>query len=164
MPLATALSRDHFADLPLDGYGAALAPAVLLRLAGTAGRIGTLDVTLVARGRGGGRLPERSDLMAHPRVEHAMALRRDVRVFGDERGLVTLAAGLAGRTEISVEAAEHLQSRGGVGRSLVQDALTLAPADTPVFAAVSPGNARSLRAFSAAGFRPIGSEILIARG
>jgi hypothetical protein len=34
----------------------------------------------------------------------------------------------------------------------------------PVFAAVSPGNARSLRAFLAAGFVPLGSEALIEPG
>jgi RimJ/RimL family protein N-acetyltransferase len=31
----------------------------------------------------------------------------------------------------------------------------------PVFAAVSPGNARSLRALLACGFTPIGSEVLL---
>ena len=41
------------------------------------------------------------------------------------------------------------------------DALSLVPAGEPVFAAVSPGNARSLRAFLAVGFYPIrhGGEV-----
>jgi hypothetical protein len=34
-------------------------------------------------------------------------------------------------------------------------------AGTAVFAAVSPGNARSLRAFLACGFKPVASEVLI---
>jgi L-amino acid N-acyltransferase YncA len=83
-----------------------------------------------------------------------------VRVYGDERGLVTLAEGLAGRCEISIEAEPQGQGRGW-GRSLLSDALGLVPAGEPIFAAVSPGNARSLRAFLAVGFVPIGSEVLI---
>jgi hypothetical protein len=48
----------------------------------------------------------------------------------------------------------------GTGRGLIGDALRLVPAGEPVFAAVAPGNARSLRAFLAAGFTPLGSEVL----
>jgi hypothetical protein len=47
----------------------------------------------VTRGIGGGHLPERTDLEDHPRVRQARALREDVHVFGDQRGLVTLAHG-----------------------------------------------------------------------
>ncbi len=47
----------------------------------------------------------------------------------------------------------------GQGRSLVRDAL--AGETGPVFAAVSPGNARSLRTFLALGFAPVGSEVLL---
>jgi RimJ/RimL family protein N-acetyltransferase len=36
----------------------------------------------------------------------------------------------------------------------------LIPKGDVVFAQVAPGNAASLRAFLAAGFRPIGSEVL----
>jgi L-amino acid N-acyltransferase YncA len=93
-------------------------------------------------------------------VQHASQLRRDVRVYGDERGVVTLAAGLAGRREISIEAAPRGQGRGW-GRSLLHDALGLVPRGEPVFAAVSAGNARSLRAFLAVGFIPLGSEIIL---
>ena len=47
----------------------------------------------------------------------------------------------------------------GEGRSLIRDALV---GETgPVFAAVSPGNARSLRTFLALGFAPVGSEVLL---
>jgi hypothetical protein len=140
----------------LDGFGSALRPEVLRFLAGER-EIGTLDVTLVARGRGGGTLPSRTDLDDHPRVRHARALRDAVRVYGDERGLVTVAVGLVGRTEMSVEAAIP-----GTGRALIREALALVPAGEPVFAAVAPGNARSLRAFLAEGFVPLGSEVIIA--
>ncbi|MFL6119101.1 hypothetical protein [Actinophytocola sp.] len=140
----------------LDGFGSALRPEVLRELAGPDGEVGTLDVTLAAPGRGGGGLPARSDLLDHPRVRHALALRDAVRVYGDERGLVTVAAGLAGRTEVSVEAFER-----GKGRQLVRAALRLVCVGEPVFAAVAPGNARSLRAFLTEGFVPLGSEVII---
>lgn len=160
--LATELRPADLGDVPLDGFGAALAPGVLTRLAGDAGEVGVLDATLVGRGAGGARLPARDDLDDHLRVRHALAVREDVRVHGDARGLVTLARGLAGRTELSVERAAGQQP--GAGRSLIRDALGLVPAGAPVFAAVSPGNARSLRAFLALGFVPLGSEVLIRPG
>ncbi|MGN9908266.1 hypothetical protein ACTMTJ_12050 [Phytohabitans sp. LJ34] len=146
-----------------DGFGGSMSPDFLRWLAGPAGWIGVVDATLVARGRGGASLPLRPDAADHPRVRHATELRHDVRVYGDARGLVTLSEGLAGRTEISVEAASEGQGRGW-GRSLVHDALGLVPPGEPVFAAVSPGNARSLRAFLAVGFTPIGSEVILRPG
>lgn len=143
----------------LDAFGSALSPDVLRVLAGPDGEVDTLDVTLVAHGRSGGGLPVRGDLDDHPRVRRAREWRTDVRVHGDDRGLVTLARGLAGRAELSVE----LTGAGerGTGRGLIRDALRLVDAGEPVFAAVAPGNARSLRAFLAAGFVPLGSELLI---
>jgi hypothetical protein len=158
--VATPQPPDDFADLWLDAFGQAVHPAALLRLAGAAGQIGVLDCTLVGRGHGGGSLPVRADLDDHPRVQHARSLRRDVRVFGDERGLVTLAHGLADRLELSIELSDDLQGKG-IGASLLRDGLGRVPAGQPVFAAVSPGNVRSLKAFLAAGFGPIGSEVII---
>lgn len=142
----------------LDGFGSALRPEVLRALAGPTGEIGTLDVTLAASGLGGGDLPARPDLADHARVRLALALRENVRVYGNESGLVTVAAGLAGRTEISVEV---FGGREGAGRRLIREACRLVPAGEPVFAAVAPGNARSLRAFLAVGFVPLGSEVII---
>lgn len=144
-----------------DGFGGSLAPDFLRWLAGPRGRIGVIDATLVARGTGGTpRLPERVDLDDHDRVRLAREIRDDVRVYGDERGLVTLSAGLAGRRELSIEVAPP-QTGNGLGQSLLADALGLVPDGEPVFAAVSPGNARSLRAFLARGFTPIGSEVVL---
>jgi hypothetical protein len=156
--LATSLEDAAFADLHLDGFGAALQPAVLQRIAGPRGVVGVLDATLVARGRGGGRLPRRDDLHDHPRVRYALDLRNDLQVYGDERGLITIGIGNAGRTEISAEAA---QGGAGNGRALIAEALALVAPGEPIFAAVSPGNARSLRAFLASGFTPLGSEVWI---
>jgi GNAT superfamily N-acetyltransferase len=161
--IATALPAEAVHERKPDGFGGALAPDFLRWLAGPTGSIGVIDATLAARGRGGSSLPERPDLADHPRVRHAQSIRSDVRVYGDERGLVTLSRGLAGRPEISIEAAPAGQGRGW-GRALLADALGLVPADEPVFAAVSPGNARSLRAFLASGFTPIGSEVILRPG
>lgn len=147
-------------DVELDGFGRALHPGVLAAIAGYPAEIGVLDVVLVARGvEGGAALPPRDDLDDHPRVVHARAIRDDVRVFGDERALLTLGRGVAGRTELSVELLGDAPP--GTGRDVVGRALRLVPAGEPVFAAVAPGNARSLRAFLAAGFVPIGSEVVI---
>jgi GNAT superfamily N-acetyltransferase len=159
--VATARPAEAVRAQRPDGFGASMAPALLSWLAGEGGTIGVLDATLVARGKAGGAtLPERFDAADHPRVRYATSLRQAVRVYGDERGLITLSAGLAGRRELSVEVAPQGQGRGW-GRSLLTDALGLVPPDEPVFAAVSPGNARSLRAFLSVGFVPIGSEVII---
>lgn len=160
-----ATSRDHatLIEHGADAYGGALAPAVLTLLAGDDGAIGVTDATLVARGTGAGGPPPRTDLDAHPRVRHARAIRRDVRVHGDARGLVTLSCGLAGRLELSVEV-ESGRCGLGDGHSLVRDALGLVPTGVSVFAAVSPGNARSLRLFLGLGFVPLAAECLITPG
>jgi hypothetical protein len=157
--IATGLLPAAFVDPVPDGFGDAVHPRTLMRLAGPGGRVGVLDVTLAATGVGGGVLPQRDDLDDHPRVRHARALRRDVRVHGDDRGLVTVSSGLAGRREISVEVLTGAPP--GSGRALVGEAVGLAARGERVFAAVSPGNARSLRAFLAAGFVPLGSEIIV---
>ena len=160
--LATDLDEASFAGLELDGFGAALQPPVLQRMAGPRGVVGVQDATLVAFGRGGGRLPLRTDLDGHARVQYAQQLRDELRVYGDERGIVTLGVGHAGRTEVSVEASGD--GGRGNGRALIAEALALTPPGEPVFAAVSPGNARSLRAFLAAGFTLLGGEMWIKPG
>ncbi|GAB2464257.1 hypothetical protein [Jatrophihabitans fulvus] len=157
---------EPFDDPPVDGYGSVHRPDVLLRLAGGLENpiVGVLDGTLVSRGLGGGALPRVHDLDDHPRVRHARAIRTDVRVHADPRGLVTVAQGLAGRTELSVELADPSAAPAGVGRSLIVEALKLVPEGDPVFAAVAPGNTRSLRAFLALGFTPVGSEVILHSG
>jgi hypothetical protein len=164
--VATALPPARVRSAGPDGFGRSLAPDFLGLLAGRDGEVGCLDVTLVARGSGGpGPLPVIPGLEKHPRVRLARDLRSEVRVHGDERGLVTVACGLAGRLEIGIELLDP-DGRGGRGdgRSLLRDALALFPAGAPVFAAVAPGNARSLRAFLAVGFAPVGSEVIVRPG
>lgn len=173
--VATGLPAADVLAAGPDGFGASLAPDFLRLLAGPRGTVGVTDATLSAPGTGGPPLLCRLDGHDdHPRVRHARQLRRNVRVYGDERGLVTLAEGLAGRRELSIELhapdtpapapAPAPASGEGRGRGLLADALTLVPAGEPVFAAVAPGNARSLRAFLAAGFVPLGSEVIITPG
>lgn len=161
--IATSLTTDQVDELRPDGFGGSLAPDLLRGLAGPDGTVGSVDATLTARGTGGPpRLPERTGLEDHPRVRRARELRGHVRTFGDERGLVTLADGLAGRRELSTELRDPQRGAGlGAGRSLIRDALSLVPEGEPVFAAVAPGNARSLRAFLATGFTPIAAECIL---
>ena len=155
---------DHPADEVLargaNGFGGASAPGLMLWLTGPGGWIGGHDAVLVARGRGGGSLPERTDLEAHPRVIRAREHRRDLQVYGDEHGLVTVGHGLVGRTEVSVELFESAESGKGHGRRLIAAGLDLVEAGALVFAQVAPGNAASLRAFLQSGFQPLGAETL----
>ncbi len=158
--VATTLPLQALLDAGADGFAGATSIPVLTRLAGPAGTVDVLDALLVARGTGGGALPPRPDLGTHPRASYAREWRRDVRVFGDEHGLVTLSHGLGGLLEVSFEV--DAASRGaGRGRRLLAEALALAPPGDPVLAAVAPGNAASLRAVLAAGFTPMGSVQLV---
>jgi len=147
-----------------DGFGGASQPDLLRWLAGPRGWIGTHDSVLVARGTGGGDLPERTDLEGHPRVVRSRAHRRGVRVFGDDTGLVTLGDGLVGRLELSVELLDPSAAHRGRGRALIAEGLALVAPGELVWAQVAPGNAASLRAFLRAGFQPIGAETLVRPG
>lgn len=154
------LATDRPPPWPMTAYGDETHPRLLEHLADGQATIGCLDVTLVARGTGATAdgpsvPPQRHDLNDHPRVRHAHHVRHNVVVYADQRGLITLAEGLAGRREVSIEATP------GSGASLIRDALALMPAGEPLFAGVAPGNARSLRAFLRAGFTPLGSEVLL---
>lgn len=94
----------------------------------------------------------------HPRVAAALGRRDGVRAWAADGGTVVLGHGVGGRLEASVEVAEDVRHRG-LGRALATAARHLA--DEPVWAQVAAGNARSLRAFQAAGFRPVGAEALL---
>lgn len=165
--VATSQPVDELAELRPDGFGAAVDPRFLLALAGD-GVIGVHDVMLVAPGTVGDPLAETDRFDDHPRVAHARSLRDDVRVFGDAHGFITIGRGLAGRWEMSVESVDAGTDAGAVvdgapstGRRLIAAARHHVAQGTPLFAAVSPGNARSLRAFLGAGYLPIASEVII---
>jgi GNAT superfamily N-acetyltransferase len=161
--IASRLGPADFADLRPDGFGGAMHPLVQLRMA-AGGTIGVNDVTLVAPGLGsphtGGGFGPTSQWDDHERVAYARRVRREVRVFDDETGFVTIGYGLGGRTEMSIEVHADRHGRRH-GRLLIHQARRLVAPDEYLFAAVSPGNARSLRAFLSQGFTPIGSEVII---
>jgi hypothetical protein len=103
-------------------------------------------------------LVERPDLAGHARATFATGVRDEVRCVGPAGAdaLVTMGRGLGGLTEVGVEIDDDTS-----GRALLVDALTMVPAGQVVVAAVAPGNARALRSFLAAGFRPVASVQLI---
>ncbi|RMB84305.1 GNAT family N-acetyltransferase [Streptomyces shenzhenensis] len=153
--------RGALAAVDCDPLAAALHPRFLVDFMARTGRVhDTVDALLV-----GAPLPDRPPLAlreiadsGHPRVAAARGHRDQVRAWAADGGVVALGRGVAGRLEVSVEVAEGARHRG-LGRDLVAAALRLA--DEPVWAQVSPGNARSLRAFLAAGYRPVGAEALL---
>ncbi len=161
--IATALPGEVVLAWGPDGFGGAVSPKFLLALAGRTGTIGSHDVVLAATGRRRPTLPIREDLDDHPRVRHARALRDGVVAYGDDRGVVTIGTGLGGLAELSVEVDADCH-KPGTGRALAGDALGLVPDGQLVIAEVAPGNARSLRAFLAAGFTPLGSAVHVVPG
>jgi GNAT superfamily N-acetyltransferase len=100
----------------------------------------------------------------HPRVERARRYRQEVGVWAtaDGAGVLTLGRGVADRWEVSLEVAPAAQGRG-LGTALAGAAPGLAPKDEPLWAQVAPANTASLRAFLAAGYRPVGAEVLFGR-
>src|SRR6185437_2002491 len=132
-------------------------------LAGQLGtEAGSVDV-LLAAGRAGApgvELVEIDDA-DHPRLRRAHRYRDGVRAYEPPDGgaLVVVGRGLAGRHEVSIEVEPGRRAKG-LGRALARAAPALVPAGEPLFAQVAPGNAASLRAFLAAGYVPIGAEVL----
>jgi GNAT superfamily N-acetyltransferase len=148
-------------------YTAPLGARFLTALADRLGAgIGSVDALLAARAHGGGDslgLRPATD-RTHHRVRRAERYRDDVRVWetSDGTGRLLLGRGLAGRWEVSYEVEPRARGHG-LGRALAAAALGLLPAGTPVFAQVAPGNSTSLRATLAAGYTPIGGEVLLPR-
>jgi GNAT superfamily N-acetyltransferase len=127
-----------------------------------------LDAVLVAPA-GGGPVAAELDLAAvpadhaHPRAERARRYRSDVRAWEVEggAGLLVLGRGLAGRWEAAFEVEPAARGRG-LGRALASAARRLVPPGDHVWVQVAPGNVPSLRVALAAGFTPVGAEILFA--
>lgn len=143
-------------DLGAHGFGGAHDPRLTATLAGD-GDIGVLDVLLAGRGRGGAAdlLVERPDLAGTERVRHAVLWRDDVRCLGlpdrSRTGVATLSRGIAGLTEVGIQADD------GSAPRLLRGALAEVAVDEVVLASVTPGNSRSLRFFLRHGFVPLGS-------
>jgi GNAT superfamily N-acetyltransferase len=155
------------ARLPPGDYSAPHGARFLVSLADRIGAdIGALDVVLArddsARPSAGG--PELEEITGrdHPRVVRALRYREDVRVWRTPAGSghMLVGRGLAGRWETAFEVEQP--ARGlGLGRALAAAAAEFVPAGEPLFAQVSPGNAASLRAVLAAGYRPLCAEVLL---
>lgn len=146
-------------------YSAPLGARFLVALADRIGaRIGPNLAVLAARadGRDAGLDLREIAGDAHPRVRRAQRYRDEVRAWqtADGMGCLELGQGLAGRWEVSYEV-EPAARGHGLGRALAAAALGLLPARTPIFAQVAPGNSHSMRASLAAGYRPIGGEVLL---
>jgi GNAT superfamily N-acetyltransferase len=160
--------RDVMARLPDGDLGAPMSAPFLYWLGRRIGaEPGMVDAVLAAPGLAG---PPDLDLrpargVTHDRVSRAERYRDDVSVYvdPDDLAVVALGRGLARRLEMSVEVDETARARG-LGRRVVRAARSLVPPDEFIFAQVSPGNAASLRAFLAAGFTPIGGEVLFLPG
>lgn len=81
----------------------------------------------------------RPDLMDHPRVQHALPIRRDVRVFGfadDDESVLTLGVGLGGLAEMSLQVSPDRRGQG-LGTVLATAARGLVDAGDPLVACVS---------------------------
>ncbi|MGW7427346.1 N-acetyltransferase family protein [Streptomyces sp. NPDC054813] len=154
---------DTLGAIPCDPLCATMNARFLTALMDRTGREQeTIDALLVAT-----PLPGLPDLPLteltgpdHSRVAYARARRDEVRAWATEGGVVVLGRGVAGRLEVSVEVDEGVRRRG-LGRALVTAARQLA--GEPLWAQVAPGNARSVRAFQAAGWLPVGAEALLLR-
>ena len=159
--LCADVHPDEVAARGLHGYGGCTHPDVLLWLAGPHRSIGSLDVLMVRPGTGDALAESADHATDHARVERAHRYRTDVRTFGDDAGVVLLGRGVAGRLELAVELFDDTPHGAGHGRRLIDLGLRSAPRTEPVWAQVAPGNAASLRVFLAAGFTPVGAEILL---
>ncbi|MFJ6016363.1 GNAT family N-acetyltransferase [Streptomyces sp. NPDC092952] len=157
--------RSVLAGTPGDPLAATMNPHFLGALLARTGRhMNTVDLLTVAAALPGGpeiALREIED-PEHPRVARALEYRDDVRVWAADGGVVVLGRGVAGRWETAVEVDEEARGRG-LGELLARAARHLVP-DAVVWAQQSPGNARSVRTFQAAGYRPVGSEALLVAG
>jgi GNAT superfamily N-acetyltransferase len=100
---------------------------------------------------------------SHPRVVRALNFRDEVRAWRTDGGVVLLGRGVAGRLETAVEVDPDRRGEG-LGRRLAIAARHLAPEGTALWAQVAPANAASVRAFLAAGFTPVGAEVLLTAG
>jgi hypothetical protein len=150
------------AELTDGDLSAPLKPRFVSRLAEKLGRHDdSLDVLLAAHGLPGPVTLQETDAASHPRVARALRHRLDVRAFSDalEQVVVVVGRGLALRHEVAVEVSESARCRG-LARDALLDARRIVGPSGLLFAQAAPANAASVRCLLAAGFRPIGAEVL----
>ncbi|WP_405754690.1 GNAT family N-acetyltransferase [Streptomyces sp. NBC_00073] len=152
------------AAVECDSLAASMHPRFLSALLDrTARTTDTIDLLTVAGALPGDPPLELREVRDpdHPRVRRALRRRDDVRVWAADGGVLVLGRGVAGRWETAIEVDEGVRHRG-LGRDLALAARHLVPDGAPVWSQQAAGNARSIRAFQAAGYRPVGSEALLA--
>ena len=156
------------ARLPEGDLGAPMSPGFLGWLGERLGsHPGSLDVVLAAPRVGRGPAPGpaaggRPGPASAGRQGHPLSARPAVWTDPDGAGVLVLGRGLAGRREVAFEVDPSRRNRG-LGRLLVTCARHLTPPGAPLFAQIAAGNAASLRVVEAAGFRPLGAEVLFHR-
>jgi hypothetical protein len=156
--------RRTLTDVDTDELAAAMNPAFLQALLTRTGRrMDTIDLLTVAGPLAGTPPVELKEIddPEHPRVRRALVHRDDVRVWAADGGLLVLGRGVAGRWEAAIEV-EPAERHHGLGRRLAVAARHLVPDGRPIWSQQAAGNARSIRTFQAAGFRPVGGEALMA--
>ncbi|GAA2429218.1 GNAT family N-acetyltransferase [Streptomyces macrosporus] len=151
------------ASIGCDELAATMNPRFLTAFLDRTGRsTDTIDLLTVADSLPGDPPLELREIADpdHPRVLRARKRRDDVRVWAADGGVVLLGRGVAGRWETAIEVDEEVRHQG-LGRALATAARHLVPAGASVWSQQAAGNARSVRAFQAAGFRPVGAEALL---
>lgn len=153
----SAAHRTHFLTGLGDQIGARPGHLDLVLALGPGESVQTADIELA-------RMPS-AEAAAHRRVARALDYRSDATAWwtAGGNGVLVIGRGLAGRFEVSFEVAPTARGNG-LGRALAGAARRLVPPDQPVFAQVSPGNVRSVRAVLGAGYVPIGAEVLYHHG
>jgi hypothetical protein len=155
------------ARLPSDDFSVPMSAPFLTWIAAQLGsRPATHDALLCTIGTGVGPPPwmRAVESLDHPRVARASRYRTDMTVYetDDGDGVLIVGRGICGRCEIGYEVAPDARE-GGLGRQLAAAARRLVPAGEPLWAQVAPGNAASMRSTIAAGFVPVGAEVLFPR-
>ena len=162
--LAADIDAAEVADRwPAGELRVPFSPASLVWLECRLGRRSlTHDALLVsiADGAGAPAWLHRADDFGHARVEEASHFRTIESIWTDDAGsIVIVGRGLCGRWEVGYEV-EPEHRGAGLGRRLVAAARGLVPSGEPVWAQVAPGNVASMRSTLAAGFVPVGAEML----
>lgn len=153
--------RGTLDSLDCDPLAAAMHPRFLSAFLERTGRsTGTIDLLSVATPVAGEPPLALTSVrgLDHPRVVRAHHHRDGVVAWAAEGGFLVLGRGVGGRLEVAVEVDEDARHRG-LGRALASAARSLSGGE-PVWCQTAPGNARAVRAFQAAGYRPVGSEAL----
>jgi hypothetical protein len=150
-------------QLPPGDLSGPLLPQFLQAISAATGRrVNSTDLLCVAAPRPGPPAIMLTQAMTsgHPRIARALRHRDSVRIWETPGAVVSIGRGVAGRWEVTLEVEPGYRGKG-LGRELAVAARHVVPEGTPLWAQIAPGNAASVRAFLAAGFRPVGAEALL---